>query len=135
MTRGTIVYSSSTLARIIEHFGLSLSSFGFRPGAGAVGYADLAEAVKTRPGAGMLLTAAQVAYSIDSISAEDFTEAPCLLAQRVLDLVRETNRVREGYRHDDAHAAADHAIAVAALVATDRMSPELLTALLCRVKA
>ena len=99
-----------------------------------MGYADLAEAVKARPAAGMLLTAAQVAYTIESISAEDFAE-PDELAQRVLDLVRATSRAREGYRHDDAHAAADHAIAVAALVATDRMSPELLTALLCRVKS
>ena len=132
MTR--TVYSSSVLARIIEHFGLSLMSFGFRPGAGVVGHRELEDAVKARPGAGMLLTAAQVAYTIGAID-DDPAVAPAALAMRVLDLVRDTRRAREGYRHDDAHDAADHAIAVAALVATDRMNAELLTALLCRVKS
>lgn len=132
MTRGTIVHSSTVLTRIIEHFGLSLASFGFRPGAGVVGYRELEDAIKIRPGAGMLLTAAQVAYTIGAID-DDPAVVPAELAMRVLDLVRATRQAREGYRHDDAHDAADHAIAVAALIVTDRMSPELLTALLCRV--
>ena len=135
MTRGTIVQSSGVLTRIIEHFGLSLASFGFRPGAGVVGYRELERAVQARPGAGMILTAAQVAYTIGNISSNDFIAEPDELAQRALLLARATRLAREGYRHDDAHDATDHAIAVAALVATDSMRPELLTALLCRVKS
>ena len=134
MTRGAIVHSSGVLVRIIEHFGLSLASFGFRPGQ-VVGYRELERAVQARPGAGMILTAAQVAYTIGNISSNDFIAEPDELAQRALLLARATRLAREGYRHDDAHDAADHAIAVAALVVTDMMSPELLTALLCRVKS
>ena len=124
----------ATLQRIIEHFGLTLADFGFRPNQ-AVSLRELESAVKTRPGAGMILSAAQVACAIGGMGDEDFSGTPCNIAVNVLDLTQNTRRAREGYRHDDAHDAADHAIAVAALVATDRMNPKLLTALLCRVKA
>ena len=124
----------STLQRIIEHFGLTVAYYGFRPNQ-AVSLRELESAVKTRPGAGMILSAAQVAYAIGGMGDEDFAGTPCNIAIDMLDLTRNTRRAREGYRHDDAHDAADHAIAVAALVVTDRMSPELLTALLCLVKA
>jgi len=124
----------TTLQRIIEHFGLTVAHYGFRPGETPT-EADLRRAVKAGPAAGLILTTAQIALALDTQEPAERDQTSAAVADRVMDWVQEAIMMRAGMCSDDPGPGAEMAIAVAALVVTDRMSPELLTALLCRVKS
>ena len=120
----------STLQRVIEHFGLTVANYGFRPGE-TPKEADLRRAVKAGQAAGLILTTAQVAAALDAQEPAERDQTSDAVAGRVMAWVREALMMREGMVHDDPGPGAEMAIAVAALVATDRMNSRLLTALVC----
>ena len=124
----------STLQRIIEHFGLTVAHYGFRPGA-TPKEADLRRAVKDGAGAGLILTTAQVALALDTQEPAERDQTAAAVAERVMAWVKEAVMMRAGICSDDPGPGAELAIAVAALVVTDRMSPKLLTVLLCEATA
>ena len=120
----------STLQRVIEHFGLTVAHYGFRPGE-TPKEADLRRAVKDRPAAGLILTTTQVAAALDAQEPAERDQTASAVAERVMVLVKDALMMREGMVHDDPGPGAEIAIAVAVLVATDRMNSRLLTALVC----
>lgn len=123
----------STLQRIIEHFGLTVADYGFRPGE-TPKEAELRRAVKDRPAAGLILTTAQVAAALNAQEPAERDKTAAAVAGRVMVWVKDAIMMREGMVHDDPGPGAEMAIAVAALAVTDGMTPELLTALLCEVR-
>ena len=120
----------STLQRVIEHFGLTVANYGFRPGE-TPKEADLRRAVKDGAGAGLILTTAQVAAALDAQEPAERDQTVTAVAKRVMAWVKEAVMMRAGMCHDDPGEGAEMVIAVAALVAADRMNPKILTALVC----
>ena len=120
----------STLQRVIEHFGLTVANYGYLPGE-TPKEADLRRAVKAGQAAGLILTTAQVAAALDAQEPAERDQTATAVAERVMVLVKDAVMMREGMCHDDPDEGAEMVIAVAALGATDRMSPKLLAALVC----
>ena len=91
--------------------------------------------MKAGPTAGLILTTAQVAAALDAQEPAERDQTSSAVAERVMEWVNDAIMMRAGMCSDDPGPGAEMSVATAALVATDRMSPKILTALLCRVKS
>ncbi len=108
----------TTLQRIIEHFGLTVAHYGFRPGE-APAEADLRRAVRHRPEWDLFMV---IYGAYNDVEAD--THAPVTFAH-----VRELVKLQRLTRNAELSEGADDVAAAAVLAITGRMSLETIAAL------
>lgn len=108
----------TTLQRIIEHFGLTVAHYGFRPGETPT-EPDLRRSVRHRPEWDLFM----VIRSVHDV-VEGHTHAPVTFAY-----VRELVKLQRITRNAELTEGADDVAVVAVLAITERMSLEMISAL------